>query len=74
VRGHSQSNAAPRIGVESLGSGGVFLARADLDLRLSAQAQTLTAHQQLAIQIYKDLFEINTISETGDTRAPPMPI
>jgi acetylornithine deacetylase/succinyl-diaminopimelate desuccinylase-like protein len=38
-----------------------------LDFRLPAQAQNLSPHQQLAIQIYKELVEINTVSETGDT-------
>jgi hypothetical protein len=38
-----------------------------LDRRLPAQAQTLTPHQQLAVQIFKELVEINTVSETGDT-------
>jgi acetylornithine deacetylase/succinyl-diaminopimelate desuccinylase-like protein len=33
-----------------------------------AQAQqTLTAHQQLARDIYRELVEINTVTETGDT-------
>ena len=30
-------------------------------------AQTLTAQQQLALDIYKELVEINTVTETGDT-------
>src|SRR5258706_447895 len=30
-------------------------------------AQTLTAQQQLAVDIYKELVEINTVTETGDT-------
>ena len=34
---------------------------------LPAHAETLTAHQQLAVQIYKELVEINTVSDTGDT-------
>jgi acetylornithine deacetylase/succinyl-diaminopimelate desuccinylase-like protein len=40
-----------------------------LVLAISAQAhaQTLTPQQQLAVQIYKELVEINTVSETGDT-------
>jgi hypothetical protein len=40
-----------------------------LVLAISAQAhaQTLSPHQQLAVQIYKELVEINTVSETGDT-------
>ena len=33
----------------------------------SANAETLTAHQQLAREIFKELVEINTVSETGDT-------
>ena len=32
-----------------------------------AHAEALTAHQQLAVQIYKELVEINTVSATGDT-------
>src|SRR5438093_6870483 len=32
-----------------------------------ALAQTLTAQQQLAADIYKELVEINTVTETGDT-------
>src|SRR6266478_4588179 len=32
-----------------------------------ALAQTLTAQQQLAFDIYKELVEINTVTETGDT-------
>jgi acetylornithine deacetylase/succinyl-diaminopimelate desuccinylase-like protein len=39
-----------------------------LGLRLlPAQAETLTPQQQLAVQIYKELVEINTVSATGDT-------
>src|SRR5215510_5722252 len=30
-------------------------------------AQTLTTHQQLALDIYKELVEINTVTATGDT-------
>jgi acetylornithine deacetylase/succinyl-diaminopimelate desuccinylase-like protein len=30
-------------------------------------AQTLTAQQQLALDIYRELVEINTVTETGDT-------
>src|SRR5579871_1431278 len=33
----------------------------------SAQAETLSAPQQLAKDIFKELIEINTVSETGDT-------
>jgi acetylornithine deacetylase/succinyl-diaminopimelate desuccinylase-like protein len=33
----------------------------------SAVAQTLNAPQQLAFNIYKELVEINTVSDTGDT-------
>jgi acetylornithine deacetylase/succinyl-diaminopimelate desuccinylase-like protein len=33
----------------------------------AARAETLTAHQQLAVEIYKELVEINTVSATGDT-------
>src|SRR6516165_4317118 len=32
-----------------------------------ALAQTLTAQQQLAFDIYKELVEINTVTATGDT-------
>jgi len=32
-----------------------------------AVAQTLTAQQQLALDIYRELVEINTVTETGDT-------
>jgi len=32
-----------------------------------AHAQSLTAQQQLALDIYKELVEINTVTETGDT-------
>jgi acetylornithine deacetylase/succinyl-diaminopimelate desuccinylase-like protein len=32
-----------------------------------APAQTLTAPQQLTLDIYKELVEINTVTETGDT-------
>jgi len=32
-----------------------------------ALAQTLTQHQQLAFDIFKELVEINTVSATGDT-------
>jgi acetylornithine deacetylase/succinyl-diaminopimelate desuccinylase-like protein len=32
-----------------------------------AAAQSLTAQQQLAVDIYKELVEINTVTETGDT-------
>jgi integrase len=34
----------------------------------SAPAQTLTAQQQLALDIFKELVEINTVTATGDTR------
>src|SRR6266446_9912504 len=30
-------------------------------------AQTLTSQQQLAVDIYKELVEINTVTQTGDT-------
>ena len=33
----------------------------------SVRAQTLTAQQQLAADIHKELVEINTVTETGDT-------
>jgi acetylornithine deacetylase/succinyl-diaminopimelate desuccinylase-like protein len=32
-----------------------------------AHAQSLSAQQQLALDIYKELVEINTVTETGDT-------
>src|SRR5262249_55456003 len=32
-----------------------------------ASAQTLTPQQQLAVDIYKELVEINTVTDTGDT-------
>ena len=32
-----------------------------------AHAESLTAQQQLALDIYKELVEINTVTETGDT-------
>ncbi len=32
-----------------------------------AHAEALTMHQQLAVDIYKELVEINTVSATGDT-------
>jgi acetylornithine deacetylase/succinyl-diaminopimelate desuccinylase-like protein len=32
-----------------------------------AHAQSLTAREQLAVEIYKELVEINTVTETGDT-------
>src|SRR5207247_4361050 len=32
-----------------------------------ARAQSRTAQQQLAVDIYKELVEINTVTETGDT-------
>jgi acetylornithine deacetylase/succinyl-diaminopimelate desuccinylase-like protein len=34
---------------------------------LPAHAQAPTAHQQLALDIYKELVDINTVSATGDT-------
>ncbi|MFZ0852367.1 MAG: M20/M25/M40 family metallo-hydrolase [Hyphomicrobiaceae bacterium] len=33
----------------------------------SSSAQTLTPHQQIAFDIYKELVEINTVTATGDT-------
>ena len=33
----------------------------------SSNAQTLTPHQQLAFDIFKELVEINTVTATGDT-------
>src|SRR5262245_17114821 len=33
----------------------------------SSRAQTLTSHQQIAFDIYKELVEINTVTATGDT-------
>lgn len=39
----------------------------DLGCPLPARAETLTPHQQLTVDIYKELVEINTVSATGDT-------
>src|SRR5215510_1340604 len=36
-------------------------------LAAPVHAQTLTTHQQLALDIYKELVEINTVTATGDT-------
>ena len=36
-------------------------------LLLPAHAEGLTTQQELAVQIYKELVEINTVSATGDT-------
>ena len=33
----------------------------------SSRAQTLAPHQQIAVDIYKELVEINTVTATGDT-------
>ena len=33
----------------------------------SSSDQTLTPHQQIAFDIYKELVEINTVTATGDT-------
>jgi acetylornithine deacetylase/succinyl-diaminopimelate desuccinylase-like protein len=38
-----------------------------LGIGASARAQTLTAQQQLALDIYRELVEINTVTDTGDT-------
>jgi hypothetical protein len=37
------------------------------DSAATSLAQTLTAQQQLAFDIYKELVEINTVTATGDT-------
>jgi acetylornithine deacetylase/succinyl-diaminopimelate desuccinylase-like protein len=34
----------------------------------SSSAETLTPHQQIAFEIYKELVEINTVTATGDTQ------
>lgn len=33
----------------------------------SSSAQTLAPHQQIALDIYKEVVEINTVTTTGDT-------
>jgi len=38
-----------------------------------AHTQALTPQQKLARDIFKELIEINTVSETGDTDQPPTP-
>lgn len=42
---------------------------ASLSPPLTATAQTLAPHQQLARDIYQELIEINTVTRTGDTAA-----
>lgn len=37
-----------------------------LAFAVAVRAEALTAHQQLAVDIYKELVEINTVSATGD--------
>jgi acetylornithine deacetylase/succinyl-diaminopimelate desuccinylase-like protein len=51
------------------GSGAVFCAAVMLCLVLGApdKAMALTPQQQLAYDIYRELVEINTVTETGDT-------
>jgi acetylornithine deacetylase/succinyl-diaminopimelate desuccinylase-like protein len=44
-----------------------LLLGAGLVYPLPVRAETHTAHQQLAVEIYKELVEINTVSATGDT-------
>src|SRR4051794_32195285 len=44
-----------------------ILLSADLGLIGTARAETRTAHQQLAFDIFKELVEINTVTATGDT-------
>jgi acetylornithine deacetylase/succinyl-diaminopimelate desuccinylase-like protein len=46
---------------------GVLAALVGLAGVVPAHAQSLTAQQQLALDIYKELVEINTVTETGDT-------
>jgi hypothetical protein len=43
------------------------LASCTILLILLASATTLTLHQQIAFDIYKELIEINTVTATGDT-------
>src|SRR3984893_5113406 len=45
----------------------VFLILALVSAPFSAAAQTLTANQKFAREIYKELVEINTVTPTGDT-------
>ena len=45
----------------------VFAAITFLSAPLTASAQSLTPHQQLARDIHKELVEINTVTATGDT-------
>jgi acetylornithine deacetylase/succinyl-diaminopimelate desuccinylase-like protein len=45
----------------------VFLLAFCLEFRPPPHAETPTAQQQLAVQIFKELVEINTVSDTGDT-------
>jgi acetylornithine deacetylase/succinyl-diaminopimelate desuccinylase-like protein len=44
-----------------------FLLGAGLVYPVPVRAETPTAHQQLVVEIYKELVEINTVSATGDT-------
>src|SRR5262249_30685173 len=71
-----ERKARPESGLRRSGAAAVaaavcFSLAPGLDHHLQAQAQTqtqiLTPHQQLAVQIYRELVEINTVSETGDT-------
>jgi acetylornithine deacetylase/succinyl-diaminopimelate desuccinylase-like protein len=47
--------------------GAVAAALLAFDSAATSLAQTLTAQQQLAFDIYKELVEINTVTATGDT-------
>ncbi len=46
---------------------GALIFTATAFVQSSVGAQTLTAHQQLARDIHKELVEINTVTATGDT-------
>ena len=46
---------------------GAAYAQAQARAEAQAQGQALTPQQQLARDIYKELVEINTVTETGDT-------
>src|ERR1700747_3839117 len=47
--------------------GAVAAAWLAFDSAATSLAQTLTAQEQLAVDIYKELVEINTVTATGDT-------
>jgi acetylornithine deacetylase/succinyl-diaminopimelate desuccinylase-like protein len=48
-------------------AGAWLLLGSGLGCPLAAHAETLTTQQQFAVEIYKELVEINTVSATGDT-------